>query len=73
MGTVHTPTAPVTAAPPRPRLHPKARLDVEQAREFLGKLSRRTRGADQAQALLLLGQLSGHAQALIDVIDAVAP
>ncbi|HEY5357145.1 MAG TPA: hypothetical protein VIJ82_05555 [Streptosporangiaceae bacterium] len=58
------------AAPPKPQLQPLARLDVEQARQFLDGLDVRTAGADIPEAMFLLGRLAEHAQALLDVIDA---
>ena len=54
----------------KPILPPLARLDVEQAREFVMKLDERTAGADLPAAMFLLGRLAEHAQALLDVIDA---
>jgi hypothetical protein len=39
-----------TSAAAKPVLRPQARLDVEQAREFLMRLPRRTRGADLPEA-----------------------
>jgi hypothetical protein len=72
MGTLHTIT---TAGPPapaaRPVLQPLARIDVEQAREFLMKLNRRITKADLPMAMFLLGRCAEHAQALLDVVDAV--
>jgi hypothetical protein len=76
METLHTITPDAAKAPPadRPVLRPLARLDVEQARQFLTDLDRRTRAADLPEAMFLLGRLAEHAQSLLDVIDAmVAP
>jgi hypothetical protein len=72
--TVHSITEVGRGNPPppaaKPVLHPQARLDVEQAREFLARLPRRTKGADLPAAMFLLGRLAEHAQALLDVLDA---
>ncbi|MGH3398411.1 MAG: hypothetical protein ACRDPO_27365 [Streptosporangiaceae bacterium] len=54
----------------RPQLRPLARLDVEQARQFLMELDGRTIGADVTHAMFLLDRLAEHARALLDVIDA---
>jgi hypothetical protein len=62
------PADPVAA---RVRLRLLARLDVEQAREFLMMLDGRVAGADLPRMAYLLGALEGHAQSLMDVIDAV--
>ena len=56
--------------PAKPVLRPLARLDVEQARQFLMELPGRTAGADLPAAMFLLGRLTEHAQALLDVLDA---
>jgi hypothetical protein len=56
--------------PAKPVLRPLARLDVEQARQFLMELDGLTRGADLSVAMFLLGRLAEHAQALLDVLDA---
>jgi hypothetical protein len=61
-------------SPGRPRLRPRARLDVERARGFLTELDGRTVGTDLPRAMYLVGQAQGHLEALLDVIDvAVAP
>lgn len=70
MGTLHTITPPATDRPAKPVLRPLARLDVEQARAFVLELPRITPGADLAAAMFLLGRLTEHAQALLDVVDA---
>ena len=59
------------APPAKPVLRPLARLDVEQARQFLMELPARTAGADLPAAMFLLGRLAEHGQALLDVLDAV--
>lgn len=56
---------------PRVRLKPLTRLDVEQARKFLMELPGRTDGADLPRAMYLLGLLGGHAQNLLDALDAI--
>jgi hypothetical protein len=69
--TVHSLTRPGRGNPPppaKPVLRPLARLDVEQARCFLMELDDRTAGAGP---MYLLGRLAEHAQALLDVVDAV--
>ena len=73
MGTLRTITPPVPdpLPPGKPVLRPLARLDVEQAREFLMGLDARTAGADLPTTAFLLGRLAEHAQALLDVLDAV--
>jgi hypothetical protein len=72
MGTLHTITPETAKAPPadRPVLRSLARLDVEQARQFLTDLDGRTRAADLPEAMFLLGRLAEHTQSLLDVIDA---
>jgi hypothetical protein len=57
--------------PARQRLGPLARLDVEEARKFLMELDGRMAGADLPRLAYLIGLLEGHAQSLMDVIDAV--
>jgi hypothetical protein len=52
-------------------LTPLARLEVEQARRYIETLPDRTRGADLADAMFILGELSRHAQLLLDVADAL--
>lgn len=58
------------AAAGKPRLAAHARLDVEQARQFLMGLDGRTAAPDGPAPMFLLGRLAEHAQALLDVIDA---
>jgi hypothetical protein len=70
MGTLHTITPPVPDRPRKPVLRPLARLDVEQARAFVFELPHMTAGADLSAAMFLLGRLTEHAQALLDVVDA---
>jgi hypothetical protein len=55
---------------PRPTMRPLARLDVEQARQFVMELPDRTAGADLPAAMFWLGRLAEHAQSLLDVLDA---
>jgi len=62
----------LATSPARVRLRKLARLDVEQAREFLAELDGRMQGADLPRLAYLVGLLEGHAQSLLDVIDAVA-
>jgi hypothetical protein len=64
------PGAPVL--PARVRLRKFARLDVEQARQFVMELDGRMQGADLPRLAYLVGLLAAHAQNLMDVIDAVA-
>jgi len=65
------------AGPPRPALTggtgltPLARLEVEQARRYIETLQDRTRSADLPDAMFVLGELSRHAQLLLDVTDAL--
>jgi hypothetical protein len=64
------------AQPPGPftsrvRLRKLARLDVEQARAFLMGLDDATQDAGDGRAMYLLGVLAGHAQSLLDALDAV--
>ncbi|HEY5360322.1 MAG TPA: hypothetical protein VIJ82_21990 [Streptosporangiaceae bacterium] len=77
MGTLHkmpghgrAPGGAAQAPPAKPQLQPLARLDVEQARQFLADLGYRTAGADIPEAMFLLGRLAEQAMALLDVIDA---
>jgi hypothetical protein len=74
MGTVRElrPGQVPPASSSRVRLRKLARLDVEQAREFLLELDGRIAGADLPRLAYLVGVLEGHAQNLMDVIDAVA-
>ena len=62
---------PAPVPPSRVPLRQLARLDVEQARRFLMELDGRTAGADVPRLAYLLGALEGHAQSLLDVLDAV--
>lgn len=72
MGTLHTirPAA-RQAQVAKPQLRPLARLDVEQARQFVLELDMTTTGCDRLRAMFLLGRCAEHAQALLDVLDAV--
>lgn len=75
MGTLHNLPGldgQAAAAAPRgkPQLAPLARLDVEQARQFLMELPGQTAAADLTKAMFLLGGLRYHAQSLLDVLDA---
>jgi len=63
---------PAPASPARVRLRKLARLDVEQAREFVLELDGRMAGADLPRLAYLIGVLEAHARNLMDVIDAVA-
>ena len=54
----------------KPVLRPLARLDVEQARQFVMQLDTATAGTDPLRAMFLLGRCVEHAQALLEVIDA---
>jgi hypothetical protein len=65
------PDGPPAAPAARVRLRPLARLDVEQARQFLMELDGRMAGADVSRLAYLVGLLEGHAASLMDVIDAV--
>ena len=70
MGTLsYLAPAPSPVPSSRVLLRQLARLDVEQAREFLTELDSRTEGADLSRAMYLLGQLQGHAESLLDVLD----
>lgn len=61
-------------SPGRSRLRPRARLDVERARQFLTELDGRIAGTDLPRAMYLVGQAQGHLESLLDVVDAtVAP
>lgn len=72
MGTLRTitPPSPDRRPPAKPVLQLLARLDVEQARCFILELPRMTAGADLPTAMFLVGRLTEHAQALLDVVDA---
>jgi hypothetical protein len=64
----------VPAPAPRPARVPLAamrRLDVEQAREFLMGLDGRVAVAELPESMYLLGLLEGHAQTLLDILDAI--
>lgn len=66
-----TPAPAFTDAPPGKRvLVPLARLDVEQAREFLMDLDAAAAAASPLLAMFLLGRCAEHAQRLLDVCDA---
>src|SRR5258708_9223536 len=67
------PTAPPSAQlrAPKPAISPHARLDVEQARQFVMELDLMTAGVDPLRSMFLLGRCVEHAQALLDVLDAV--
>jgi hypothetical protein len=56
---------------PKPSIGPHARLDIEQARQFVMELDVLTAGVDPLRAMFLLGRCVEHAQALLDVLDAV--
>jgi hypothetical protein len=55
----------------RVKLRLLARLDVEQAREFLTGLDGRIADANASQLAYLLGCIEGHAQSLLDIIDTI--
>lgn len=57
--------------PRKPSLRPLARLDVEQARKFLIELDTTAASTSPLLAMFLLGRCAEHAQALLDVLDAV--
>ena len=61
------PGRPISA---RVKLLPWARMEIEQARKFLMELDDRTRDANAARLAYLLGALEGHAQTLLDLLDA---
>jgi len=61
--------APIRA--PKPSIGAHARLDVEQARQFVMELDVLTAAVDPLRAMFLLGRCVEHAQALLDVLDAV--
>jgi hypothetical protein len=63
-------SAPAAPSAAKPVLRPLARLDVEQARQFVTELDVNTAGCDPLRAMFLLGRCVEHAQALLDVIDA---
>ena len=56
---------------PRVPLGALRRLDVEQAREFLMSLDGRMADPSPARLAYLIGLAEGHAQTLLDVIDAI--
>lgn len=62
-----------TADPPprKPVLRPLARLDVEQARQFVLDLDVAAAACDPLRAMFLLGRCAEHCQSLLDAIDAV--
>lgn len=53
-----------------PVLRPLAILDVAQAEQFVLELDSRTQGADLPAAMYLLGRLTEHTQALLEVVYA---
>lgn len=53
-----------------PVLRPLALLDVAQAEQFVLELDSRSRGADLPAAMYLLGRLTEHTQALLEVVYA---
>jgi hypothetical protein len=57
----------VAARVAKPVLRPLARLDVEQARQFVTELDVATAGTDPLRAMFLLGRCVEHAQSLLDV------
>lgn len=62
---------PSPVLPARVRLRPLARLDVEQARQFVMELDGRMRDADASRLAYLIGLAEGHLQSALDVIDAI--
>jgi len=71
LGGSPPPSSRAAALPERPVLRPWMRLQVEQARQCVMDLDGRTAGADLPRAMFLLGELAGHAQQLLDVLDSV--
>ena len=71
MGTLHTITPPNSPPPAKPVLHVLARLDIEQARKFLMELDTAAATGSPLLAMFLLGRCAEHAQALLDVVDAI--
>jgi hypothetical protein len=63
------PASPNRAAA-RPELPRHARLDVEQARQFVMELDGAAGRLELTMAMFLLGRLAEHTRALLDVIDA---
>jgi hypothetical protein len=61
---------PILARPAKPALRPWTRLQVEQARQFVIELDAATAGRDPLRAMFLLGRMTEHCQALLDVLDA---